>query len=253
LKVGCFSTGGFFEAGAKISMQMTYLQQNTPITLEWIRSLSTLAACLVALAVALFSDTLKHLFYKPELRLEALVRRPDAEKVGRFMSVNNQLTAAVGDAWFFRLEVTNHADTPARDVQVYLKKVERADGTVVDKFTSMNLKWANTGVTTRKVLLKELPVFCDFIHVSEPAWKTQTGEDLDGVPSGKGVMCLDVEATNTGKGHLLGPGAYRFHLYVAAENFPASLSIVEVRYDGTWHAHRDQMFDQEIGFRMKKV
>lgn len=232
---------------------MTCLAQaQVSTTLEWIRSLSTLAAVVLALAVALFSETLKRLFYKPDLQLDAMVRRPDAEKVGRFMTLPSQLTIAVGEAWFFRLEVTNHAETPAYDVQVYLKKVERADGTVVDKFTPMNLKWANTGVATRKVLLKDLPVFCDFIHVSEPAWKTQTGEDLDGVTSDKCVMCLDVEATNTGKGHLLGPGAYRFHLYVAAENFPARLSIVEVRYDGSWYAQQDQMFDQEIGFRMKK-
>jgi len=66
-------------------------------------------------------------------------------------------------------------------------------------------------------------------------------------------MCLDVEATNTAKGHLLGPGAYRFYLYVAAENSPARDFTVEVRYDGTWYVEQDQMFDQEIGFRMRSL
>jgi hypothetical protein len=47
-----------------------------------------------------------------------------------------------------------------RDVQVFLAKVEKADGTVVDRFSPMNLKWTHTGETNRKVLLQDIPVFC---------------------------------------------------------------------------------------------
>jgi hypothetical protein len=129
---------------------------------------------------------------------------------------------------------------------VYLKRIEKTDGTVVTKFTPMNLRWTNTEIATRKVLLKELPILCDFIHVSDPTYRSQHGEDLIDVPAGKAIMCLDVEATNTAKGHLLGPGAYRFFLYLAAENSPARDFTVEVRFDGTWHVNQDQMFDQEM-------
>ena len=230
---------------------MMFIQQTTPIKLEWIRSLSTLAACLIALAVALFGDSLKRLFYKPDLQLDAMVRRPDAERVGRFMLQG--MKGLHVEAWFFRLAISNSSKTPARDVQVYLKRIEKADGTAVTKFTPMNLRWTNTEVTTRKVLLKDLPVLCDFIHISDPVYRPQLGEELSDVPAGKAIMCLDVEATNTARGHLLGPGAYRFYLYVAAENFLARHFKVEVRYDGAWHLDQDQMFDQEIGFRMKKV
>jgi len=238
---------------------MTCLRETTPVTLEWIRSLSTLAACVVALAVALWGDWLRRLFFKPNLNLDATVRRPDAEKVGRQVPMRHPLDAAgilwnqIGEAWFFRLAISNLSRTPARDVQVYLKKVEKADGTIVTRFTPMNLKWTHTGETTRKVLLKEIPVFCDFIHVSDPARKSETGEDLDGVATDKGVMALDVEATTTAKSHLLAPGAYRFHLYLAAENFSARPFVVEVRYDGSWTTVEDQMLDQEVGLRMKKL
>lgn len=234
-------------------------QDTTPIKLEWVRSLSTLAACLIALAVALWGDWLKRLFFKPKLDLTAFVRRPEAEKVDRMATMphpttpNATITSPVGQAWFFRLAVANLSETPARDVQVYLKKVEKVDGTVVTKFTPMNLKWAYTGETTRKVLLESVPILCDFIHISEPAWKTQTGENLNDVSSEKGVICLDVEATTSGQGHLLSPGAYRFHLYVAGENFAAQHYIVEVRYDGNWTPIEDQMLDHEVGFRMKTI
>ena len=124
---------------------------------------------------------------------------------------------------------------------------------LIQMFTPMNLRWTNTDLTTRKVLLKELPILCDFIHVSDPTYRSQHGEDLTEVPAGKAIMCLDVEATNSAKGQLLGPGAYRFFLYVAAGNFPARDFTVEVCYDDTWHVNQDQMFDQEISFRMRRV
>lgn len=221
--------------------------------------MATVAAVVVALSIALWGDWMKRLLFKPNLELKAIVRRPDAEKVGRQKPMRHPLDAAavlwkhIGDAWFFRLAISNLHSTPARDVQVYLKQVQKLDGTVVTRFTPMNLKWTHTGETTRKVLLRDVPVFCDFIHISDPAHKAETSEDLEGVAPDKGVISLDVEATTTAKSHLLAPGAYRFVLYVAAENFAARQFLVEVRYDGNWTAIEDQMLDQEVGFRMQVV
>ena len=230
-----------------------------PITLEWIRSMATVAAVIVALSIALWGDWMKRLFFKPKLELKAFVRRPEAEKVGRQIHMphptnpNATIVSPAGEAWFFRLAVSNLHSTPARDVQVYLKRVEKLDGTTVNRYTPMNLKWSYTGETTRKVLLKSVPVLCDFIHIGEPAWKSQVGESLDGIADDKGVISLDVEATTTSKSHLLAPGAYRFFLYVAAENCAARPFVVEVRYDGIWTQIEDQMLDQEVGFRMKNT
>jgi hypothetical protein len=135
------------------------LYQTTPLTLEWIRSLSTLAAVVAALSIALFGDWMKRLFFKPKLELQALVQRPDAEKVGRQKQIRHPLDATaflykqIGEAWFFRLAISNLRGTPAREVQVYLRQVEKLDGTTVSRFTPMNLRWTHTGETTRKVLL----------------------------------------------------------------------------------------------------
>jgi hypothetical protein len=45
-----------------------------PITLEWIRSMATVAAVLTALAIALWGDWMKRLFFKLRLELKAFVR-----------------------------------------------------------------------------------------------------------------------------------------------------------------------------------
>lgn len=220
---------------------------------EWLTSLGTVGACVIALIIALFGKRMEHWTYRPDLRLEAVVKSPDGQKVGRFIPTAGGYGVSLGDAWFFRLRITNVGSAPAREVQVYLARVERLDDTPVDRFSPMNLKWTHIGETTRKVLLPEIPVFCDFIHVGDPAFRAQSGDDLDTVPPQKAVLALDVEATSTAQAHLLEPGGYRFHLWLAAENFRATHHKVEVRYDGTWTIHQDQMFDHAIGFRMGKV
>jgi hypothetical protein len=221
--------------------------------MSFLTAIGTVGACVVALIIALFGKRMEHVFYHPDLDLDAVVRRPEAIKVGRWQKVSDTEFRLIGDAWFFRLAITNNENAPARDVQVFLKKVEKLDGTVVDRFSPMNLRWTNTGETNRRVLLRDVPVFCDFIHVGDPDWRSKSGEDLETVPQGRAVMCLDVEATNTSRGHLLEPGAYNFHLVLAAENFEGRPFAVEVRYDGMWYADQAQMFDREIGFRMKKL
>ncbi|HMD15723.1 MAG TPA: hypothetical protein VKH18_03575 [Terriglobales bacterium] len=222
------------------------------LTPDWITALGTVGAVAAALVIALFGKQMGQWFFRPKLDLDAVVRRPDAEKVGRFQMVGPAYRP-IGEAWFFRLAIMNSADAPARDVQVYLRRVEKADGSVVDKFTPMNLKWTNSGETTRKVLLRGVPVFCDFIHITDPASRSISGEDLNTVPAGQGVMALDVEAVNTANGHLHGPGAYLFHLLLAGENFSARSFAVKVTYNGAWYAEQDRMFDQAIGFRMEKL
>jgi hypothetical protein len=223
------------------------------LTPDWITALGTVGAVVAALVIALFGKEMGRWFYRPKLDLDAVVRRPDSERVGRWQLVAKNVHVPLGEVWFFRLAVANGAATPARDVQVYLQRVEKADGSVVDKFTPMNLKWTNTNETTRKVLLKGVPALCDFIHIGDPTSRSVSGEDLPTVPASQGVMALDVEATNTASGHLHGPGAYLFHLLVAGENFSARSFTVRVTYNGAWYLDQDRMFDQALGFRMEKL
>jgi hypothetical protein len=160
----------------------------------------------------------------------------------------------MGDAYFFRLAITNKGNASARDVQVFLAKVKRMVGgkpSQVDRFTPMNLKWTHTGSATRNSLMPNLPpVFCDFIHVSDPASQVLSGENLDNVAPGDTVLCLDLEAAPLNKGNLLEPGTYRFDLILVAENSRARSYTVEVWCSGKWFPEQEEMFDK--GLKMNK-
>jgi hypothetical protein len=221
------------------------------LTPEWLTAFGTIGACVIALILALFSKRIEHWMDHPNLSVDAVVRRPDADRATRWQ----QLVPAwrpVGEAWFFRLRVKNNGDVPARDVQVFLDHVERSDASgnfsIVERFTPMNLRWAHSGKTTRDVLLPQIPVFCDFIHISDPRQKELTGENLNGVAPEAGVMCLDVEVPTSSHGHLLEPGTYHFHLILGAKNIAPLPFAVQVMYSGTWSDDKDQMF-RSFGMR----
>jgi hypothetical protein len=222
---------------------------------DWLTAIGTIAAAVVALAIALFGERMARFWFRPELHLDAAVRRPDSERVPQYLKAGDSVVRPIGDGYYFRLAITNKGNTAARDVQIVLAKVWRLEGdkaAEVDRFTPMNLKWSYIGSTTRKVLMPNLPpVFCDFIHISDPATRNVSGEDLDNVAPGDPVLCLDVEAAPQNRGNLLEPGTYRFDLRLVAENSRARSYIVEAWFPGKWFPDQREMFDK--GFKLRKI
>jgi len=225
------------------------------LTPDWLTAIGTISASVIALVIALFGEHLTRCLFHPKLDLDARVQRPDAEQARRGLKLSPTEMIDIGLSYFFRFAIRNKGNAAARDVQVFLAKVERVIGknmSEVDRFTPMNLKWSYTGDTTRKVLLPDMPpVFCDFIHVSDPASRAVSGEDLSTVPPGDAVICLDVEAPSLNKGHLLEPGTYRFDVRLVAENHDSRSYSIEVWFPGKWFADQTEMFDK--GFKMKKL
>lgn len=230
-------------------------------TPEWLTAIGTIGAVIVALLLALWGPWIGQLFFHPALDLYARVQRPDAEKVRRHGRLSTGEMIDLGEYYYFRLAVTNRGNTAARDVQVFLSRVERLNGNqteTVSRFTPMNLIWTNTEQlpakdrVTRSVLLADTPpVYCDLVHVGDPQFRKHSGEDLDSVPLGIGVLGLDVEVATYSKGHLLEPGTYLFHLTLAASNCPSTHHIVKASFSGQWLPEDKEMF--ETGFKMEKL
>jgi len=222
------------------------------LTPEWLTAIGTIGAVALALFLALCGPYILRWQFQPKLRLRARVQRPDADKVSRTARIEN-LIVDLGESWYFRLAISNDGNDAARDAQVFLARVERKFGQRTEKvgrFTPMNLKWTNTDDeqtsrdrVTRPVLLPDTPeVYCDLVHICDPATREQQGEDLDTVEPGKGVLGLDVQVATYSKGHLLEPGTYLFYLTIAASNCRSIHHVLEVSYSGKWSRDEEEMF-----------
>jgi hypothetical protein len=229
------------------------------LTPEWLTAIGTVGAVVLALFLALYGEQVKRRTLHPLLRLRARVRRPDADKVSRWTQDQHGGVINLGESWYFRLAVSNEGNDTARDVQMFLARVERKHGHKAEKvrrFTPMNLIWSNTddepkksNRVTRPALLRDTPeVYCDLVHICDPGTRKQQGEDLDTVASGEGVIGLDVQVATYSKGHLLEPGTYLFYLTLAASNCRSTHYELEISYSGKWSPDEKEMFRE---FRMK--
>ena len=89
-------------------------------TAEWLTAFGTVGAVVLALSLALYCEQVKRWTFRPALRLQAHVRRPDADKVSRWVGFPDGRRVDLGEAWYFRLTVFNDGTEAAEDVQVFL-------------------------------------------------------------------------------------------------------------------------------------
>jgi len=157
--------------------------------------------------------------------------------------------------YFFRLEVTNEGNAPARDLQLYVASARRRkqDGTyqIVDRFSPMNLLWTHADKPTLPVLLPGMPPrYCDLGHIADPGRKEETGEQLPGVAPGDGVLALDLEVKATSLSYLLEPGTYRLALKLAAANHAPADYTLEIVFPGRWFDEQEKMFSDGFGLSL---
>lgn len=150
-----------------------------------------------------------------------------------------------GEVWYFRLRITNRGNAVARDVHVFLERVEQLkDDSFIPakRFSPMFLKWANLGTVTMSALWTDMPRFCDLFHITDPKCKQAVGEDLPGVAPFYGVLALDLEVLPNQQGHLLEPGVYRFTLRLGAANCRPRTKTLRVEWPGSWYVDERGMF-----------
>jgi hypothetical protein len=72
------------------------------------------------------------------------------------------------------------------------------------------------------------------------------GEGLNEFPPRPGTL-TDLMAEPNHKGHIIGPGEYRIHLVIAAENAPTVKHCVSLTLTGHWFASGERMLRDGVG------
>lgn len=211
------------------------------------------SAAMTCLAVitALFKEAITARFYRPVLRLRISLREPDSLQTTVIVMRDSQ-TAWRGPNYYFRFWIENVGNLPAKDVQVFLYRIERVQGDQqrepLREFSPMSLRWANSSSQNEAALLQSLNPkmgkHCDFGSVASP--ENLTAAPLVGLGSGECSFDLVTEVFPLDQSNRLLPGKYRFSIKVAAANsLPVNYALT-VNWTGRWADTRDRMFGENI-------
>ena len=217
----------------------------------WLAALGTL----VLAAVAIFQETIRGWFYRPNFRLSIKTAPPDCVAVpltepdGTFLS----------DSIYLRLWVENVGNVTAKNTEVYAKELRRkgADGKWerVRVFPPMNLKWANSGGTYFPIIAPEMGKHCDVGHIIDPAHRQQLNEDAPRLNLSNQLTSLafDLVVIPNHKGHIIGPGEYQLDIVVAAENARPIKRVIVISLAGTWDPDETRMLHDGVGLSVATV
>lgn len=221
------------------------------------------AATVLAVLVALFKTEIVNWWRRPILEASVFLEPPYCHSTTLHFQVQKvALTFVQAQCYYFRLWIANRGKTRADRVQVFAARLLRkiADGTFKEdrNFLPMNLRWAHGHSREpgggpeiyAEGISPEMGKHCDLGHVTDPSFRIDLHEDLDGVPAASTIFALDLEVNPNTKSNLLGPGTYRLELQVAAANSRPVKKVVEVTITGKWFVDERQMFQDGIGLRV---
>jgi len=226
------------------------------VSAEWVTAIATIAAVIVALALAVFHEEMRNLRWRPKLELLLENRSPDCH----LTAMRNEQSGVHAPCYYFRTRVKNDGNAIAETVEVYIEQVlqKMADETfkAVEDFLPLNLRWAHFGNLFFPGIPPGVYKHSDFGHIIESSFRRQfPGEEHPrlvalGIGNSQTVMSLDlVVRPNTGS-YLIPPGVYRFVVVVAAANAKLIRRTIELNLKGTWFPDEARMFKDGVGLRI---
>ncbi|MCJ7720246.1 MAG: hypothetical protein MUO36_02140 [Candidatus Hadarchaeum sp.] len=221
-------------------------------TTEWLTAIGTNIAVVAALAIAIFHEHLRRLFWHPTLEIRLDNQPPDCNLIPTNLQTGTQV-----DCYYFRIRIHNEGRASAETVEVFIEEIHRrrADGTFGrwQNFLPLNLVWAHYQQPYFPKIPPKVYKHCDLGHIFDPTFRNQIpGEDHPalGEFQSQTVMCLALIVRPNSGTHLIPPGFYRLTLVAVAANAKVTRRTIEMNLTGQWFPDESRMLREGIGLRL---
>jgi len=226
-------------------------------------ALGTFFAAITALIIAVWGDSLKSIFFKPNLELKYIHEWPDALKIPfseRFSAIPEKESddKNFNQSYFFRFRIKNEGNRPANNVEVLIKNIDqKTDGVFqpYKKFIPLNLGWSfENGKKNIDQLNPGIEKHCDLGVILHPQHK-QIVELLDDrgsfhIPftSEHNILFIIsfVVKPNITQSYILVPGIYRVEIVYLASNSKMKSTILELNFDEKWFDNYKEMLSENV-------
>lgn len=208
------------------------------IVADWLVAAGTL----ILAGVAVFQETIRSWFYRPDFAVTIRCAPPDCIWVP---IRDSQTVGTIANAIYLRLWVKNRGNVTARNAEVYAEELcrQRVDGgwERVQAFPPMNLRWANLDLMYFPSISPGMGKHCDLGHIVDPPRRYAVGEQHPAIPNEQTALAFDLMVAPSHLGHIVGPGLYRLDVVVAAENARPLRKTVEILLPVAWYPNEAQM------------
>ncbi len=193
---------------------------------EILQLLGIIASVFIGI-VAIFGEKIRGFIFKPKLSV-------GIENIFPYYSLSQFESGS--KFHIYRMIIKNEGNADAKNVQVYLNKVEQkgADGKFAThtNILPINLNWSyqesgNTSVIA-DLLSPKMEKYCDFFYIKENT----------------NFCILNTEyqfSTNGMTNNALTKGMYRVHLIISCSDAMPVKRVIEFEYSGTWSNDINEM------------
>lgn len=220
----------------------------------------TFFAALTALIIAVWGDYLKSIFFKPKLEILYTHKWPDAIKIPYskkefVISDKDRDENNLDQCYFFRFRIKNIGNTPAKNIEVIVQKIEKKlkNGSYKEckDFIPLNLTWSfGKGEKIKDILNPGMENYCDLGFILHPQRKQiieLLKNDSLRIPVNKyNILFIMpfVIRENIVQNYILPPGDYKIQLVCVASNFQKETISLELKFDEKWKDNYEEMLSE---------
>jgi hypothetical protein len=220
---------------------------------EWVTGIGTL----VLAAVAVGQETIRGWFYRPTLSVSIKTEPPDCMAVPeRFLKPPAAIVEVT--AVYLRILVRNGGNATALNTEVYVDEIyrKRTDGLweSIAGFPPMNLTWSDVGGMYFARIAPGMSKHCDVASIYDPyaLAAVEGGPRKPELKADQTSLTFRLISHPNHKGNIVGPGDYRLHLTVAAENARPVNVRVNISLRGDWYSNSERMLRDGVGVSVEK-
>jgi hypothetical protein len=204
---------------------------------DWVLVGSTIFLGAVALFVPYLSEAVKRRAFAP--RIEIAFRNASPFCIRTLWTSRHDPTLSE-PVFFFRLQITNHGKSQARNCEAVLTDLWSYDAAgkpfKFQGFSPINLR-IEVPVPTN--INTERRFYCAIGHVSSPAYQEHEEKksffDFPGKDGHAPRFLFDLETYPNSQPNCLLPGRYAIKVAVYSENSPRKEAFFKVDWSGKWH------------------
>lgn len=233
-------------------------KENPTECLQWLQAIGPMLAAIVALAIAIFQDSMRAWFKKPKLDVSIDLKPPDCHKIPMNLFDKHGNIFDTVDTYYLRLKIINKGNKKAENVEVFASSLQEQKNdkwSQVISFLPMNLVWADNHLVFYPIIHPETPKHCDLAHIINPQERSKLKHENKEWPDAqqdKTILSFDTHARPSTFSYLHPPGKYRLFLAVGASNAKTIKRTLEITLDGSWYDGENEMFKKGVNVAILK-